>query len=250
MEKLELIAQEKERRAKLMAMQIDELELTVRVYNCLKNTRSNDRAKSINNIRDIVSFEYVRYYDSRKVFSPKAFLFLRNFGEKSLIELINELRRIDKDLSLGMDVEKYLNCEEPYAFEPEAETLDPLYQRGQGDLKTQWVCESAFIQVVPGSEVNFDTKYIKPESIMKNSENIAYDLQNLCTISKFLEKLKDPETAVMSNSISIKLAIYNDQTKKEYIRLWMADEIYLTEFIKFFENCKSSLLTEIVKLQQ
>lgn len=76
---------------KLLKMNVDELELSVRSHNCLKNA-------NIKNIGDLVRLE------------EADLLKFRNFGRKSLTELHNILD--DKELFFGMDVDKYLKSDE------------------------------------------------------------------------------------------------------------------------------------------
>ncbi|HQO09972.1 MAG TPA: DNA-directed RNA polymerase subunit alpha [Clostridiales bacterium] len=72
----------------LLKMSIDELELSVRSYNCL----SDAKVKTIGDL--------VRKKESEM-------LKFRNFGKKSLAELNKVLK--EKGLEFGMDVDKYLN---------------------------------------------------------------------------------------------------------------------------------------------
>ena len=76
---------------KLLKMNVDELELSVRSHNCLKGA-------NIKNIGDLVRLE-----------EPDLLKF-RNFGRKSLTELHNILD--EKNLYFGMDVDKYLKSDE------------------------------------------------------------------------------------------------------------------------------------------
>ena len=75
---------------KLLKTSLEDLDLSVRAYNCLK-------AAKINSLANLVS------YDTHEL------LKFRNFGKKSLVE-IDELLA-EKGLSFGMDVSKY-NIEE------------------------------------------------------------------------------------------------------------------------------------------
>ena len=72
---------------KLLKMSVDELELSVRSYNCLM-------AANIKTIGDLVRRD------------EQEMLKFRNFGRKSLQELTQILE--EKGLRFGMDVEKYL----------------------------------------------------------------------------------------------------------------------------------------------
>ncbi len=72
----------------LLKMSIDELELSVRSYNCLTDAK-------VKTIGDLV----------RK--KESEMLKFRNFGKKSLAELNKVLK--EKGLEFGMDVDKYLN---------------------------------------------------------------------------------------------------------------------------------------------
>jgi DNA-directed RNA polymerase subunit alpha len=72
---------------KLLKMPVDELELSVRSYNCLM-------AANIKTIGDLVKRD------------EQEMLKFRNFGRKSLQELTKILD--EKGLQLGMDIEKYL----------------------------------------------------------------------------------------------------------------------------------------------
>ncbi len=76
---------------KLLKMSVDELELSVRSHNCLKNA-------NIKTIGDLVRLE------------EQELLKFRNFGRKSLSELQKILD--EKGLHFGMDVEKYLKNDE------------------------------------------------------------------------------------------------------------------------------------------
>ncbi len=71
---------------KLLKTSLEDLELSVRAYNCLK-------AAKINTLAELV------HYDMHEL------LKFRNFGKKSLVE-IEELLQ-DKGLTFGMDVSKY-----------------------------------------------------------------------------------------------------------------------------------------------
>lgn len=84
------IDEEAVRIRKLLKMNVDELELSVRSHNCLK-------AANIQTIGDLVKRD-----------EPEMLKF-RNFGRKSLQELAKILE--EKGLHFGMDVEKYLKGE-------------------------------------------------------------------------------------------------------------------------------------------
>ena len=71
---------------KLLKTSLEDLDLSVRAYNCLK-------AAKINSLANLVS------YDTHEL------LKFRNFGKKSLVE-IDELLA-EKGLSFGMDITKY-----------------------------------------------------------------------------------------------------------------------------------------------
>ena len=71
---------------KLLKTSLEDLDLSVRAYNCLK-------AAKINSLGEMVR------YDTHEL------LKFRNFGKKSLVE-IEELLQ-DKGLSFGMDLSKY-----------------------------------------------------------------------------------------------------------------------------------------------
>lgn len=71
---------------KLLKTSLDDLDLSVRAYNCLK-------AAKINTLAELVKFE------------THELLKFRNFGKKSLVE-IEELL-VTKDLTFGMDLSKY-----------------------------------------------------------------------------------------------------------------------------------------------
>ena len=81
------IDEESLRIRELLHRSIDEMELSVRSHNCLK-------AAGINTIMDLVSKE------------ENQMLKYKNFGRKSLSELIEKLDEME--LSFGMDVEKYI----------------------------------------------------------------------------------------------------------------------------------------------
>ncbi|MEZ4982902.1 MAG: DNA-directed RNA polymerase subunit alpha [Saprospiraceae bacterium] len=76
---------------KLLKTSLEDLDLSVRAYNCLK-------AAKINSLADLVR------YDTHEL------LKFRNFGKKSLVE-IEELLQ-DKGLTFGMDLSKYKLDEE------------------------------------------------------------------------------------------------------------------------------------------
>ena len=76
---------------KLLKMNVDELELSVRSHNCLT-------AANIQTIGDLVSKD------------EQEMLKFRNFGRKSLTEL-NKIME-EKGLYFGMDVEKFLKKSE------------------------------------------------------------------------------------------------------------------------------------------
>ena len=76
---------------KLMKMNVDELELSVRSHNCLRNA-------NIKTIGDLVRLD------------ESELLKFRNFGRKSLQEIQEILER--KGLFFGMDVDKYLKGDE------------------------------------------------------------------------------------------------------------------------------------------
>jgi DNA-directed RNA polymerase subunit alpha len=76
---------------KLLKMNVDELELSVRSHNCLKNA-------NIKTIGDLVRLD------------ESELLKFRNFGRKSLQEIQDILEK--KGLFFGMDVDKYLKNED------------------------------------------------------------------------------------------------------------------------------------------
>ena len=71
---------------KILKTPLEDMDLSVRAYNCLK-------AAKINNLADLVK------YDTNEL------LKFRNFGRKSLVEIENLIT--DKGLSFGMDLAKY-----------------------------------------------------------------------------------------------------------------------------------------------
>ena len=79
---------EKQRSADLLRTSIEDLNLSVRAYNCLKSA-------NINSIGELVARD------------EQDLLKFRNFGKKSLTEL-NEVIE-EKNLQFGMDVAKYLD---------------------------------------------------------------------------------------------------------------------------------------------
>lgn len=79
---------EKQRVANLLRTSIEDLNLSVRAYNCLKSA-------NINNIGELVSRD------------EQDLLKFRNFGKKSLAELVEVIE--EKNLQFGMDVSKYLD---------------------------------------------------------------------------------------------------------------------------------------------
>lgn len=79
---------EKQRIANLLKTSIEDLNLSVRAYNCLKSA-------NINTIAELVSRE------------EQDLLKFRNFGKKSLSELVEVIE--EKNLEFGMDVSKYVD---------------------------------------------------------------------------------------------------------------------------------------------
>jgi DNA-directed RNA polymerase subunit alpha len=79
---------EKQRVANLLKTSIEDLNLSVRAYNCLKSA-------NINSIAELVSRD------------ESDLLKFRNFGKKSLSELVDVIE--EKNLQFGMDVSKYLD---------------------------------------------------------------------------------------------------------------------------------------------
>jgi DNA-directed RNA polymerase, alpha subunit/40 kD subunit len=79
---------EKQRVASLLKTSIEDLNLSVRAYNCLKSA-------NINTIAELVSRD------------EQDLLKFRNFGRKSLTELTEVIE--EKNLHFGMDVTKYLD---------------------------------------------------------------------------------------------------------------------------------------------
>lgn len=79
---------EKQRVANLLKTSIEDLNLSVRAYNCLKSA-------NINSIGELVARD------------EQDLLKFRNFGKKSLGELIEVIE--EKNLHFGMDVAKYLD---------------------------------------------------------------------------------------------------------------------------------------------
>ena len=71
---------------KLLKTNLEDLDLSVRAYNCLK-------AAKINGLEELVRF------------NTNELLKFRNFGKKSLVEI--EAMLIEKGLSFGMDISKY-----------------------------------------------------------------------------------------------------------------------------------------------
>jgi DNA-directed RNA polymerase subunit alpha len=76
---------------KLLKTSLEDMDLSVRAYNCLK-------AAKINSLSELVQYE------------THELLKFRNFGKKSLVE-IEELL-VNKGLSFGMDLSKYKLDEE------------------------------------------------------------------------------------------------------------------------------------------
>lgn len=79
---------EKQRVTSLLKTSIEDLNLSVRAYNCLKSA-------NINTISELVSRD------------EQELLKFRNFGKKSLAELVEVIE--EKNLQFGMDVSKYLD---------------------------------------------------------------------------------------------------------------------------------------------
>ncbi len=79
---------EKQRITNLLKTSIEDLNLSVRAYNCLKSA-------NINSIAELVSRD------------EQDLLKFRNFGKKSLSELIEVIE--EKNLEFGMDVSKYID---------------------------------------------------------------------------------------------------------------------------------------------
>lgn len=88
----ERVYRDRDRLAELLAMDIDELELSNRALNCLKKGRSKRTGEriSIRTIADLVQY------------TEKDMLDIENFGRKSLEELKKVLE--DMGLTLGMDI--------------------------------------------------------------------------------------------------------------------------------------------------
>ena len=84
----EQVDAEKQRIANLLRTSIEDLNLSVRAYNCLKSA-------NINSIGELVARD------------EQDLLKFRNFGKKSLTELIDVIE--EKSLQFGMDVAKYLD---------------------------------------------------------------------------------------------------------------------------------------------
>ena len=79
---------EKQRVSNLLKTSIEDLNLSVRAYNCLKSA-------NINTIAELVSRD------------EQDLLKFRNFGKKSLSELVEVIE--EKNLEFGMDVSKYID---------------------------------------------------------------------------------------------------------------------------------------------
>ncbi len=79
---------EKQRISNLLKTSIEDLNLSVRAYNCLKSA-------NINSIAELVSRD------------EQDLLKFRNFGKKSLSELVEVIE--EKNLEFGMDVSKYID---------------------------------------------------------------------------------------------------------------------------------------------
>lgn len=90
LEVTEQISEEVIKIRNLLNLTIDEMELSVRSHNCLQ-------AAGIKYIYELVSKE------------ESAMLKYKNFGRKSLTELVEKL--YEMDISFGMDVDKYLKLE-------------------------------------------------------------------------------------------------------------------------------------------
>ena len=90
LEVTEQISEEVIKIRNLLNLTIDEMELSVRSHNCLQ-------AAGIKYIYELVSKE------------ESAMLKYKNFGRKSLTELVEKLDEMD--ISFGMDVDKYLKLE-------------------------------------------------------------------------------------------------------------------------------------------
>src|SRR6056297_2601261 len=82
------IPAEEQRIANLLKTSIEDLNLSVRAYNCLKSA-------NINTIAELVSRD------------EQDLLKFRNFGKKSLSELVEVIE--EKNLEFGMDVSKYID---------------------------------------------------------------------------------------------------------------------------------------------
>ena len=85
-EETEVDAEVQRVRAVILGQSVDDLDLSVRAQNCL-------RAASIKTIGDLVRRE------------ESEMLKFRNFGRKSLLELVEVLE--DRGLRFGMDVDRY-----------------------------------------------------------------------------------------------------------------------------------------------
>ena len=84
----EEVDSEKQRIGNLLRTSIEDLNLSVRAYNCLKSA-------NINTISELVSRD------------ENDLLKFRNFGRKSLTELQEVIE--EKNLYFGMDISKYLD---------------------------------------------------------------------------------------------------------------------------------------------
>lgn len=105
----EKVYEDRDRLAELLAMDIDELELSNRALNCLKRGRSKHTGEkvSIETVADLVQR------------TEREILEIENFGRKSLEELKKVLE--DLGLSLGMDISEIPIGKAAVSVEEEAE---------------------------------------------------------------------------------------------------------------------------------
>ena len=84
--KVEVMSEKKnDEKEKVLEMNIDELELSVRSYNCLKRA-------GINTVEELINK------------SPEDMMKVRNLGKKSLDEVLEKLNELDLQLKQGDEV--------------------------------------------------------------------------------------------------------------------------------------------------
>jgi DNA-directed RNA polymerase subunit alpha len=110
----EQVDEETQKIRALLRLPVDELELSVRASNCLRNAR-------------------IRYLVELVIRTEQEMLKFRNFGRKSLNELQSVLSKLA--LHFGMDVSKFITADEIKALhhEPEKKVEPPIDEAEDGE---------------------------------------------------------------------------------------------------------------------